>query len=329
MRRKSIGVGIAVCAILLFVLGRLGGVLVDWAWFSSVGYAGVFWTVFLTKAAVFLTAFVASALVLWVNAALALRYAVPPSIRLAAAADHRLSTIEALPGAPAAMLAPEFRLSTWRLIALAAVLLVSVLIALGEMGQWELILRYLHQVPYGQTDPQFGKDIGFYLFSLPVYVAVKDWLLLVLVVAVAIAGAIYFVLGAIDLDRGTRRIASTAVAHGSALLGFGLALKAWSYVLDRYLLLYNDNGVVVGAAYTDVHVELPVLWVLVAFSAIAAVLAWANVGCAPTGWSSRRWCWCSARHSCSAKCCPACSNASSSSRASCNWRRHTCSGTSR
>ena len=47
-------------------------------------------------------------------------------------------------------------------------------------------------------------------------------------------------------------------------------MKAWSYVLDRYLLLYDDNGVVVGAGYTDVHVVLPVLWMLLGFSVIAA-----------------------------------------------------------
>ena len=54
-------------------------------------------------------------------------------------------------------------------------------------------------------------------------------------------------------------------------------MKAWSYALDRFLLLYNDNGVVVGAGYTDVHVELPVLWLLVGLAAAAAVAAWANV----------------------------------------------------
>ncbi len=47
------------------------------------------------------------------------------------------------------------------------------------------------------------------------------------------------------------------------LLGFLFAVKAWSYGLDRYLLLYGDNGVVVGASYTDVHVQLPVLWLLI------------------------------------------------------------------
>ena len=49
---------------------------------------------------------------------------------------------------------------------------------MGETGKWDLILRFIYQVPYGQSDPLFGKDIGFYLFSLPVYVALKNWLLL-------------------------------------------------------------------------------------------------------------------------------------------------------
>ena len=67
------------------------------------------------------------------------------------------------------------------------------------------------------------------------------------------------------------------IAHGSALLGLFFAVKAWSYWLDRYLLLYGDNGVVVGAAYTDVNVELPVLWALVALASVAAIASWANM----------------------------------------------------
>lgn len=277
MRGKAIGVWIAVAVALLFVLGRISGIVVDWAWFTSVGYGLVFWTLFLARAVMFCTVFAATALVLWVNAALALRFALPQPARAAARADHRLATIEALPGSPAAMLMPELPVRTWRPLVLVVVLVASLLVAAAETSKWETALRFLYQVPYGQTDPQFGKDIGFFLFSLPAYVALNDWLLLVLVLAIAMAGAVYFLYGAINLDLRPRRISSAAVAHGSALLGFCFALKAWSYVLDRYLLLYNNNGVVVGAAYTDVHIELPVLWVLIVFSAAAAVLAWANV----------------------------------------------------
>ena len=68
-----------------------------------------------------------------------------------------------------------------------------------------------------------------------------------------------------------------AASHGSALLGLLFAVKAWSYALDRFLLLYNDNGIVVGAGYTDVHVELPLLWALIGLASAAAIVAWANV----------------------------------------------------
>jgi uncharacterized membrane protein (UPF0182 family) len=63
------------------------------------------------------------------------------------------------------------------------------------------------------------------------------------------------------------------LAHGSALLGAFFLVKAWSYGLDRYLLLYRDNGVVVGASYTDLHVELPVLGLLIALALLASLLS--------------------------------------------------------
>ena len=89
--------------------------------------------------------------------------------------------------------------------------------------------------------------------------------------------SIYWVHGDIEYDTHDRSMSPTAIAHGSALLGLLFAVKAWSYGLDRYLLLYGDNGVVVGASYTDVHVGLPVLWLLIGLSIIAAFAAWANL----------------------------------------------------
>jgi uncharacterized membrane protein (UPF0182 family) len=91
------------------------------------------------------------------------------------------------------------------------------------------------------------------------------------------AGSIYFLHDDISLDPPPRRFSSAAIAHASALLGLYFAIKAWSYALDRYLMLYDDNGVVVGAGYTDVHVELPALWLLIVLAVVAAIVAWANV----------------------------------------------------
>ena len=273
---KVIGVAIAIFVASLIVLGVASGFVVDWAWFSTIGYVSVFWTVFAAKAVLFIAVFAVSTLLLWVNGTLALRFASQRRLRLPAALDPGFATVRSLPGAPTELFGLGLPLS-WRLLILAVALVIGLLIAMGETGKWDLILRFIYQVPYGQNDPLFGKDIGFYLFSLPVYVAFKNWMLLILVLSALMAGAVYFVHGEINLDARPWRISSAAIAHGSALLGLYFAVKAWSYALDRFLLLYNDNGVVVGAGYTDVHVELPVLWLLICLAAAAAVVAWANV----------------------------------------------------
>src|SRR5437667_320821 len=167
------------------------------------------------------------------------------------------------------------RRAPWRgavmVLIIAAIVLSICLILLGltgdflvdwlwfsTIGYWGVFLRFLYHVPYGANDPLYDKDIGFYLFALPAYVVIKNWMLLTLLLSALFAGAIYWVRGHIEYDAQRRSMSPTAIAHGSVLLGFFFVVKAWSYGLDRYLLLYHDNGVVVGASYTDIHVELPV-----------------------------------------------------------------------
>jgi uncharacterized membrane protein (UPF0182 family) len=168
------------------------------------------------------------------------------------------------------------RLPWPRLIAGGAALL-ALLVAAAEVGNWGVFLRFVYQVPYGADDPLYNKDIGFYLFSLPACILIKNWMMLALVLSALFAAAVYWVHGDIEYDIHRRSMSSTVIAHGSALLGLLFAVKAWSYGLDRYLLLYGDNGVVVGASYTDVHVGLPALWLMIGLSVIAAFAAWANL----------------------------------------------------
>jgi uncharacterized protein len=274
---RRIGVLIAVCGVSIVALGRFSSLLVNWRWFSTIGYVGVFWTAFVAKASVFAAVLVIASLFLWVNGTLAFRLASRRWLRLSVGLDPAFTTALALPGPPPELFGLVSPYLMWRLFILAMALVIALLIAMSDTSKWDLILRFVYQVPYGQNDPLFNKDIGFYLFSLPFYVAFKNWLLLLLLLASLMAGVIYFVHGDIDLDRRPRKVSPAAIAHSSALLGLYFVVKAWSYALDRYLLLYNDNGVVVGASYTDIHVELRVLWLLIGLSAAAAVAVWANV----------------------------------------------------
>jgi uncharacterized membrane protein (UPF0182 family) len=261
---------IGTCLILLLALAS--DLLVDWLWFSSIGYPQVFWTTIGAEAVVFLAVWTGTAVILWVNGWLALRFARRRSTQLVAAPPW-----SAAGNAPPDLLAlARDRLSWPRLIAGSAALL-ALLIAAAEVGNWGVFLRFVYQVPYGADDPLYNKDIGFYLFSLPAYILIKNWMMLAVVLNGLFAATIYWVHGDIEYDAYRRSISPIAIAHGSALLGFLFAVKAWSYVLDRYLLLYGDNSVVVGASYTDVHVGLPALWLMIGLSIIAALAAWANI----------------------------------------------------
>jgi uncharacterized protein len=272
MALRRIVVALIIIAACLIALGFGVDFLVDWLWFSAVGYTAVFWTILGTKVALFLAVFAASAILLWLNGSLAYRLAVrrgypPPAVSpWGSTGDQTL----------AAQLARLSQHLPWRSLIAGSALVLAAVVALGEAGNWDMVLRFIRQAPYGQSDPLYGKDIGFYLFSLPAYVALKNWMLLTLVLSALAAGAIYWVHGKLTFHQ--RLWASPSViAHGSALLGLFFALKAWSYWLDRFLLLYGDNTVVVGAAYTDVQVELPVLSALVGLALAAAFASWANI----------------------------------------------------
>ena len=165
----------------------------------------------------------------------------------------------------------------WPLLIAGAAGLFAMLVAWGEAHNWSVFLQFLYSVPYGASDPLYDKDIAFYFFSLPAYVVIKNWMLITLFLSALLAGVVYLVHGDIEFNAQRRSMSPRAIAHGSVLLGCFFAVKAWSYSLDRYLLLYRDNGVVVGASYTDIHVMLPVLWLLIGLAVIAALGCWANL----------------------------------------------------
>lgn len=84
--------------------------------------------------------------------------------------------------------------------------LLALLVAALEVSNWDIILQFFYHVPYGADDPLFNKDISFYLFVLPAYILVKNWMLLTLVLSALFAAAIYWVHGDIEYDVHRRSI---------------------------------------------------------------------------------------------------------------------------
>ena len=148
-------------------LGLTSDFVVDWLWFSAVGYREVFWTVFTAKASLFSAVFVASTIPVWVSGTLALRYARQRGPWLPVVLGRPSKPVRTWSEVAPEPIVQKFPQLPWRWIIAGIAVVIGVLIAEAETAKWDLVLRFLHQVPYGQRDPLFGKDIGFYLFSLP------------------------------------------------------------------------------------------------------------------------------------------------------------------
>src|SRR5260370_33724113 len=204
-----------VFAIGLILLGLTGAVLVDWLGFSTIGYLDVFWPTIRAEAEVFFAIFVATSIILWVNGRLASRFARPPRMQRPADFEWERTGVATLPDLLEFM---RHRLP-WPLVVACGAGLLAMLVASGEVHNWGVFLRFLYHVPYGANDPLYGKDIGFYLFSLPAYVVIKNWMLLTLFLSALFAGTVYWVHGDIEYGVQRRSMSPTAIAHGSMCFG--------------------------------------------------------------------------------------------------------------
>ena len=151
--------------------------------------------------------------------------------------------------------------------------------------------RALNATSFGQADPVFNQDVGFYVFQLPAYEFIWGWLMGLAVVAFISAGGIYATRststpGAIELPPGS-------VGHLSLLGSAFFLLLAAHYRIAMFSMVISKGvSVVFGAGYTDLHLKLPVYWVmlvlvlLLALALLANVFvnrSWLLVG-APLGW---------------------------------------------
>ena len=229
------------------------GFFTDIAWYNSISLSSVYWTritasvgLFLGGAALFLIFFLVNVLI-----------------------ARRLEP-RGLDGTPVSQIAAAVGVRITP-----AVILVGAVLAFfmgsAASARWEDLLLYLNQTPFNLTDPVFGKDVGFYIFTLPVWQIARNWLMTSLVLTL-IASAVVSGIG----WRGWN--ASAAVrAHLSGLGALILLLIAWQYRLDALQLVYSMRGAVFGAGYTDVNAQLPAFNLLVVVTLIAAVLLLVNV----------------------------------------------------
>ena len=213
VKKGSLIVAASIVAVLVifFVFSRF---FVDLLWFSSLGFRNVFTTTWLTVLAVFVVATGLSTAILLLNGFIA--------TGMTSAGPSRPHNFRIV-GRSAQGLPEVIELSLdnlpLRLIITTAALIVGVFIGFAQTSNWDVILKWYYAAPFGRSDPLFGNDLGFYVFSLPVYELLKDWGLLIIFLSGASAVAIYLLRGGIDYQQtGFPALSAAAIRHLSALL---------------------------------------------------------------------------------------------------------------
>lgn len=241
--------------LLLFLLRGGASFWASLLWMREIGYQSVLLTEIQTRIAIALAAGALTFAVLYGN------------LRLARARHRPVSS----PRGDIELLTAGIRAGGLGGVWGTTVAALSAFIALIASTGWLAVLRLQHGSPFGVSEPLFGRDVGYYTFTLPVVAGGLALLVALVVLAGMLAAAFYAASGDIAVTGGVSvrgdipvatppglRVSRAVGAHLAGLLVAYLVLSALQlWLVERPGLLFSGTGPLVGASYTDVHGSFP------------------------------------------------------------------------
>jgi uncharacterized protein len=273
---RRLGIGIAVAIVILFMIAStVATFYTDVRWFTDVGHTNVFWIILLSEIVVGLV-FGAIAFVLVYANVLVAR-------RMAPKRDFTVVTDQLPSNDPREQL-EEFvtRIRTTlepyvRWVILAICLLVAWGAGAAMASGWETLRLATVAGPFGKLDPQFGRDVSFFVFTLPALRMISDWIEGILWTTLIISGLVHLYDGAIRPAEKLRGFEPHVKAHLSVLAALIVAAKAFDYWLSVFELDFSPRGQVLGASYTDVNAQIPAYTILIVIALVSAVVLLVNI----------------------------------------------------
>lgn len=267
VRRRWLIIVIGAVVTLGILLSALSGFFVDLLWFQEVHFVDAFWTVFWAK--ILLGMFFGVIFFALLLANLIIVRRLTPKFRPFSPEQEVIERYRAALDPYARYIIPGFAA------------LIALFVGVAAAAQWQTFLMWRNAsgVGFGPThlDPLFHRDPAFYIFQLPFLKYVQGWLFSAFVGVAVLTGIAHYLTGGIRLQTVGEKVTAQVKVHLSVLLGLVLLAKAWGYYLGRYDLLVSPRGVVTGASYTDIHAQLPALYVLTIVALICSVLFLVNI----------------------------------------------------
>ncbi len=246
-----------------FALTTFAAFWTDRAWYRSIGFGSVFSTLLWTRVGLFAAFGVLMAGFAGLNMYLAHRFR--PLYRMSspeqAGLDRYREVVDPI--------------RTWLVVGVAG--LLGLFAGTSASGQWRNYLLWRNGVPFGETDPYFDRDKGFYIFDLPWLHYLVDSAMAFTVVAALMAAIVHYLYGGIQLQTKADRLSGAAQVQLSVLLGVFVLAKGADYWLDRFDLVNDSGGLITGMTYTGENAELPAKGILMGIALICALLFFLNV----------------------------------------------------
>jgi uncharacterized membrane protein (UPF0182 family) len=262
-RPRALGVTAGLLVMAFLLLSGMSTLWTEKLWFDSVDFESVFGTMLWTRVGLFLI--FGAVMALTVGASMLIAYRARPLFR---------------PSTPDQLGLARYRdavvpVRTWLMGIFA--LVVGSFAGLSAAGQWRGYLLWRYGGSFGTEDPYFGRDAGFYVFDLPWWQFIVDFLMAVAVLSFLFALGVHYLFGGIRLQSSRDRLSPAAQVQLSVLLGIFVLLKGVDYWLGRYDVLSARGSLITGMNYTDEHAVVPAREILAGIAVICALLFFANI----------------------------------------------------
>ncbi len=141
-------------------------------------------------------------------------------------------------------------------------LVLAIIIASPFYHQWEAALLFFFGSSAGITEPVYGQDVSFYMFSYPIYMLIQQELLYTSIILLLLVTVLYW-LEHIFVPNQNQEYPLGAKIHLATLLGFVVLFIIWGLFLDRFSLLYVDSHepVFFGPGFVELRYQLPLIWI--------------------------------------------------------------------
>ncbi len=253
----------AALVLLLLSLRGIAGFYTDYLWFGELRLTSVWRSILGTKIGLAVVFTLAFFVIMWVN--LKIADLIAPPFRPMGPEEQVIERYHSFIGSRAGLV----RIGLSAVFALVA--------GPGAAGQWNSWLLFRNSVSFGTKDPQFGRDVGFFVFRLPFISFTLDWLFATILIVLLVTAVAHYLNGGIRFQTPMQKVTPQVKVHLSVLLAILALLKAAGYYFQRFELVYSERGVVQGATYTDVKAQLPAINLLLIISLFACALFLVNI----------------------------------------------------